>query len=212
MGKYDGNKDELNRLKEELDAIKDGAATQKSRISENETERKELERRVVHLEQLLDVAKAENKEIKRESVVLQNEIEALRQRENEEESEQIQSIEIKEVLTKEKEAEFDMFDSLNSSKQISPKKNQIVIGKKELQKLRKKSDQFAQLLSKAKLIKEKNKEFKDEITGYIQKINELETTLEKNKESKDEIAGYIEKINELEKKDEKLEDIEDEKK
>merc|ERR1712053_52861 len=63
---------------------------------------------------------------------------------------------------------LDFFDkehapSSTQSVQQSPNKNQTIVGKKELNRLRKKAEQFTTLLNKAKALKEKNKEIKDEM-------------------------------------------------
>eukprot|EP01083_Nonionella_stella_P164075 541955_1 len=88
------------------------------------------------------------------------------------------------------------------SVQLSPNKNQTVVGKKELAKLRKKADQFSQLLTKAKALKEKNKDLRDEMIKLNSrkrekdeletKCNELETQCNELKFDLDEVNERVE--------------------
>merc|ERR1711972_132333 len=93
-------------------------------------------------------------------------------------------------------ASFDLFDremsqvaaSTTQSVQTSPNKNQTVIGKKELQRLRRKADQFNTLLNKAKALKEKNKEIKDEMTALESIKEEFERLKAENKSMKMQVT------------------------
>eukprot|EP01083_Nonionella_stella_P076770 209351_1 len=148
-------------------------------ISESEGKQKELEVRVVQLEELLNATKEESYYMVRLKSYAKNKARSQRRlkrknqtdwnwkqdthkavHESGEKGEKPKAIEKEEPDRLELEA---ICLIIPHSVQLSSNKNQTVVGKKELAKLRKKADQFSQLLTKAKALKEKNKDSRDEM-------------------------------------------------
>merc|ERR1712228_593080 len=147
----------------------------------NKLKQKELEVRITQLLNDLDEEKEQN-ELTEKSLSYQEEIKNLQQTVKEQNDAQNAFLKVAknkgltlqytqgQKIENEVVAEpgFNMFDSVDSQSRPqtmphSPNKNQTVIGKKELQKLRKKAEGYTTVLSKARSLKQKNKELKDEM-------------------------------------------------
>eukprot|EP01083_Nonionella_stella_P076772 209353_1 len=126
-------------------------------ISESEGKQKELEVRVVQLEELLNATKEESYYMVRLKSYAKNKARSQRRLKRKNQTDWNWKQDTHKAVHR------SICLIVPHSVQLSPNKNQTVVGKKELAKLRKKADQFSQLLTKAKALKEKNKDSRDEM-------------------------------------------------
>merc|ERR1712129_323547 len=180
---------------------------------------KEFEVRITQLLNDLDESKEQNEQTQTE---LQQKIKNL----TVQTFERQRSVMVNEIVS-DANTGFDMFDSLEPGSQsrpqtlpVSPNKNQTIIDKKVLQKMRKKSELYTTVLTKARNLKQKNKDLKDALAKqsdvkaddeWKEKYAQLQSENEDLEEKFNEMETKLENQQfDLEEANEKAEELEDE--